>query len=284
MDINEYARRKQRILTRMLAALLYVFEQFLRRVMTPRLWDQLMTVSYRVMKPFRDEGTQLAREFYDDNRTEQLPNAEPHDIYTDDHYPERWYRETMLPVYQKLQRTGNVENAVEESVARVTKVYEDAQRRTLIQGISSDKSQPVKGFARFDPRPPTCAFCTMMISRGPVYNKDRDGSTAGWPFDTQRLEKLILDDNPDEINELMNKWHPKCTCIVVPVYKHSNYPSEAQEKDALEIYIAGRKAAIKRAKKENKKLTTRLILDEMRKIIYSPQKEQDETTLVRNVA
>lgn len=284
MDINEYARRKQRILTRMLAALLYVFEQFLRRVMTPRLWDQLMTVSYRVMKPFRDEGTQLAREFYDDNRAEQLPNAERHDIFTDDHYLERWYRETMLPVYQKLQRTGNVENAVEESVARVTKVYEDAQRRTLIQGIASDTSQPIKGFARFDPRPPTCAFCTMMISRGPVYNKSKDGNTAGWPFDTQRLEKLILDDDPDEINELMNKWHPKCTCIVVPVYKYSNYPSEAQEKDALEIYIAGRKAAIKRAKKEGKKLSTRLILDEMRKIIYSPQKEQDETTLARNVA
>lgn len=284
MDINEYARRKQRILTRMLAALLYVFQQFLRRVMTPRLWDQLMVVSYRVMKPFRDEGTQLAREFYDDNRAEQLPNAERHDIFTDDHYPERWYRETMLPVYQKLQRTGDVENAVEESVARVTKVYEDAQRRTLIQGIASDTSQPIKGFARFDPRPPTCAFCTMMISRGPVYNKSRDGNTAGWPFDVKRLEKLILDDDPDEINELMNKWHPKCTCIVVPVYKYSNYPSEAQEKDALEIYIAGRKAAIKRAKKEGKKLSTRLILDEMRKIIYSPKKEQDETTLVRNVA
>lgn len=284
MDISEYARRKQRILTRMLAALLYVFQQFLRRVMTPRLWDQLMVVSYRVMKPFRDEGTQLAREFYDDNRAEQLPNAERHDIFTDDHYPERWYRETMLPVYQKLQRTGDVENAVEESVARVTKVYEDAQRRTLIQGIASDTSQPIKGFARFDPRPPTCAFCTMMISRGPVYNKSRDGNTAGWPFDAKRLEKLILDDDPDEINELMNKWHPKCTCIVVPVYKYSNYPSEAQEKDALEIYIAGRKAAIKRAKKEGKKLSTRLILDEMRKIIYSPKKEQDETTLVRNVA
>lgn len=284
MDINEYARRKQRILTRMLAALLYVFEQFLTRFITPRSWDQLMRVSYRVMKPFRDEGTELARQFYDDNRAEQLPGEDRHDIFKDDYYPESWYREAMLPVYQKLQRGTSPEDAVEDAVARVTKVYEDAQRRTLIQGIATDTSQPIKGFARFDPRPPTCAFCTMMISRGPVYNKDRDGNTAGWPFDTQRLERLILDDNPDEINELMNKWHPKCTCIVVPVYKYSNYPSEAQEKDALEIYIAGRKAAVARSRKENVKLTTRLILDEMRKLIYSTRKEQDEVTLARNVA
>jgi hypothetical protein len=284
MDINEYARRKQRILTRMLAALLYVFEQFLRRFMTPRDWDQLMRVSYRIMKPYRDEGTELAREFYDSNRAAQAPDAPRHDIFTDDHYPERWYRETMLPVYQNLQRHGNAENAVEEAVARVTKVYEDAQRRTLIQGITEDTGQPIRGFARFDPKPPTCAFCTMMISRGPVYNKDKNGSTAGWPFDTQRLERLILDDDPDEINELMNKWHPKCTCIVVPVYKYDNYPSQAQEDDALKIYNKGRKKAIARARKENVKLTTRLILDEMRKVIYSSNKEQDEVTLGRNVA
>lgn len=280
MDINDYARRKQSLLTRMLSALVYVFQQFLRGFMSPREWSDLMTVSYRVVKPFRDEATELAREFYDDNRAAQQPDKQRHDIFKDDYYPEKWFRQTMLPVFQGIQKHNTPEVAVEEAVARATKVVEDAQRRTLIQGIASDTGSVVRGFARFDPRPPTCAFCTMMISRGPVYTTAENG---GWPFDVKSLEKNILNDDPDAVNELMNKWHPKCTCIVVPVYKYNNYPSQGQENAALEIYIAGRKAAVKEARKLGVELTTRLILNEMRKIIYAVNKD-DETTLVRNVA
>lgn len=284
MDLNTYARRKNNILTRMLAALLYVFQQFVRGYMTAREWNDMMHVTYRVMKPYRDEGTALAREFYDSNRAEQLPDKDRHDIFTDDFYPERWYREAMLPVYQKLQDGAREEDAVEEAVARVTKVYEDAQRRTLIQGITEDTGQPIRGFARFDPRPPTCAFCTMMISRGPVYIAKGEGSTAGWPFGSERLEKYILDDKPDKINELMNKWHPKCTCIVVPVYKYDNYPSQEQEKEAFEIYKKARKKVASKLRVGESKNNTRLILNEMRKLIYSKADEQDQTTLGTNVA
>lgn len=278
MDINDYARRKQNILTRMLAALLHVFQQFLTGFMTARDWDVLMHVSYKIMKPYRDEGTTLARQFYDDNRADQTGDDDRHDIFKDDYYPEQWYRQTMLPTFQQIQKTQNAEAAVEDAVARVTKVYEDAQRRTLIQGIVSDKGQAVRGFARFDPRPPTCAFCAMMISRGPVYDLD----TAGFSGDKGRLERLILNDDPDAINDLMNKWHPDCTCIVVPVYKYSNYPSEAQEQEAFAIYDQGRKRAVQEAKRLGKKLTTRLILNEMRKLIYNKNAEQDEVAL--NVA
>jgi hypothetical protein len=80
----------------------------------------------------------------------------------------------------------------------------------------------------------------------------------------------------------MNKWHPDCTCIVVPVYKYSNYPSEAQEQEAFAIYDQGRKRAVQEAKRLGKKLTTRLILNEMRKLIYNKNAEQDEVAL--NVA
>ncbi len=280
MDLNTYARRKQSILNRMLAALLYVFQSFIRGYMSAREWNDMMTVTYRVMKPYRDEGTQLAREFYDSNRAAQLPDKDRHDIFTDDFYPERWYREAMMPVYQATQQGASPEVAVEEAVARVTKVYEDAQRRTLIQGVRDDVGQPIRGFARFDPRPPTCAFCTMMISRGPVYHE----GNAGFPFDTERLERLILDDKPDEINELMNKWHPKCTCIVVPVYKYDNYPTQEQEKEAFEIYKKARKKVSSQLRVGESKNNTRLILNEMRKLIYSKADEQDETTLGTNVA
>jgi hypothetical protein len=281
MDINQYAAAKTRLLNRMLAALLYVFQQFLRGRITAREWDQAMSVTYRILKPYRDEGTQLARQFYDDNRAAQQPSKERHDIFTDDHYPEQWYRQEMRPVFDNLIKHRDPAVAVEESLARATKVVEDAQRRTLIEGIRSDTDSPVRGFARFDPRPPTCAFCTMMISRGPVYTS---ASNAGFPFDTERLEKSILNDDTDAINELMNKWHPKCTCIVVPVYKYSGYPSESQENEALKIYEKAVKAVRSEMKVNQSKRNTRLILNKMRELIYNKNAQQDEVSLGRNVA
>jgi hypothetical protein len=279
MDINEYARRKNNILTRMLAALLYVFQQFLRGLITPREWSEAMTVTYRVMKPFRDEGTELARQFYDDNRAEQTQSNTRHDIFKDDFYPEQWWRQEMLPVFQHANEGRDNDTVLEEAVARATKVFEDGARRTLIQGIADDHGQSIRGFARFDPRPPTCAFCTMMISRGPVYAE----RTGGWPFDARRLEKLILDDDPDAINELMNKWHPDCTCIVVPVYKYDNYPSQNQEEEALKIYEDAVKLVRKDMRVGQSKMNTRMILNAMRQIIYAKNKG-DETSLARNVA
>lgn len=290
MDINTYARRKENILRRMLAALFHVFQEFLRSFMRPNDWNTFVHVTYRVMKPYRDEATELARVFHDDNRAAQLPSLPSseredqigHDIFKDDYYPEQWFRREMTVLFQHSQQGRGTDALVEEAVNRVTKVVEDGARRTLIDAVRTDTDLPIRGIARFDPRPPTCAFCTMMISRGPVYHTS--GKTAGWPLDVKRLERLVLDDDPDKINELMNKWHPGCTCIAVPVYKYDNYPTQSQEKEAEQIYLEGRKRAKTLANKLGTKLTTRLILNEMRKVIYNPKTEQDQTSLARNVA
>lgn len=292
MNLNDYVRRKENILRRMLAALFHIFQQFLTGFMSARDWNTFAHVTYRVMKPYRDEATELARTFHDDMRAAQLPsspnpdseNDTRHDVFKDDYYPEQWFRREMAPLFQHSQEGRSRDALVQESVGRVTKVVEDGARRTLIQAIQTDTSVPVRGFARFDPRPPTCAFCTMMISRGPVYHSAKDGSSAGWPFGTERLERLILDDDPDEINELMNKWHPGCTCIVVPVYKYDNYPTQEQEEEALKIYTQARKNVSKDLRLNQSKLNTRKILNEMRKLIYNPSSQEDETSLSRNVA
>ena len=275
MNLNEYASRKQNLLQRMIAALMWVFRQYLVPNITRSAWSQLMRVVYRVMKPFRDEVTELARQFYDDNRFEQT-GAERHDIFKDDYYPEEWMRQALEPTYQELSKTRNADAAVVDISNRLVKVVEDGARRTTIQGIINDISQPLRGWARFDPRPPTCAFCTMMISRGPVYS---EAITAGLDLDDQSAEELmqsihperLSDDERAELAELMNRWHPGCTCIVVPVYKRSGYPSERQEREALAIYNRARRAA------EEK--TFKSILKAMRSQIRNPQDDQDETTL-----
>lgn len=282
MDLNEYARRKGNILTRMIASLLHIFQQFLAHAMSIRDWNTFIHVTYSVVKPYRDEATELARVFYDDNRAAQIPAVAPQDIFKDDHYPEQWFRQQMFPLFEHAQQAFSSDALIEEAVNRVTQTVEDGARRTIIQGVRDDVDAPIRGIARFDPKPPTCAFCTMMISRGPVYHTS--GETAGWEHGTDRLEKLILDDDTDAINELMNKWHPGCTCIALPVYKYDNYPSQDQENEAFKIYDKARKAVAKDMRRNESKRNTRLILNEMRKLIYSKNAQQDETTLTRNVA
>lgn len=282
MNLEQYARAKQSLLRRMIAALIFPFRQFLTPFMTRRQWTQLMSVTYVIVKRYRDEATELARQFYDDNRAEQLPEAPRHDIFKDDHFPRQWMQETLEPAFREFERTNNADTAIEDLTQRVIKVVEDGARRTIIQGVASDTSQRIRGWARFDPRPPTCAFCTMLISRGPVYHTK---GTAGITEVSQdKLERTILDGTQSDIDELLNRWHPGCTCIAVPVYKLEGYQTEAQEEAAFDIYDRGRKNAEKVARREGVKLTTRLILNEMRKLIYKPQKEQDEVTLTRNVA
>lgn len=275
MDINTYARRKQALLGRMLSALVYVFRQFITPFMTPRQWIQFLRVTYRIMKQHRDEATELARQFYDDNRAEQLPDVEPQKIFKDDHYPIEWFQETMAPVLDRFQKTGNVDAAIQETSARIVKVVEDAGRRTIIRGLSEDVTRPIRGFARFDPRPPTCAFCTMMISRGPVYAHD----TAGFKGSEESAAKLWAENDTDAMNKMMHKWHPDCTCIAVPVYKLSGYPTERQEREAFAIY----KEARKRAKAKGD-VSYKAILKQMRKDMRIPARDEDETILTQNVA
>jgi hypothetical protein len=275
MDINTYAKRKQALLGRMLSALVYVFRQFITPFMTPRQWIEFLRVTYRIMKQHRDEATELAREFYDDNRAEQLPDVEPQKIFKDDHYPIEWFQETMAPVLERFERTRNVDAAIQETSARIVKVVEDAGRRTILRGLSEDVDAPIRGFARFDPRPPTCAFCTMMISRGPVYSHD----TAGFKGSQETAAELWRENDTDAMNELMHKWHPDCTCIAVPVYKLSGYPTERQELDAFEIY----KEARKRAKAKGD-VSYKAILKQMRKDLRIPSKDEDEAILTQSVA
>jgi hypothetical protein len=262
----------------MLVALVWVFRALINPIGMSRLaWNHLIRAIYPVVKQYRDEATTLAREFYDANRARET-GAPRQDVFKDDYYPIEWFAETLEPTYQQFQRTRNVDGAITDLSARVTKVVEDGARRTLIEAVEEDVDQPIRGWARYDPQPPTCAFCTMMISRGPVY---QNAGTAGLRLDEDEAERLAnaISRNQgeeaqvaeEEMRQMMTRWHPGCTCLVVPVYKLSGYQTEAQEDAAFEIY--------KRARARATEKTFKGILKEMRRELYKPAEEQDETNL-----
>lgn len=99
-------------------------------------------------------------------------------------------------------------------------------------------SRPVQGWARVATGNETCAWCLMLISRGPVYS---DANTAGLDLDNESAVEMIA--AGEDVSEYMEQWHTGCDCKVVPVFDLDNWSGKAASARALELWIeAGREA------------------------------------------
>ena len=103
---------------------------------------------------------------------------------------------------------------------------------------------PVQGWARVATGRETCAFCLMMISRGPVY---KGADKAGLDLEDQEVtdlwNKLDYDSFLRETKPFMDQWHPNCDCKVVPVFKVENWPGMSAQKQAEQAWITAAKEA-----------------------------------------
>lgn len=273
MDLEEYGRRKQQITDSLLLSLAATLLAFLVPGITPTRWRTLIQGIYPRVKQARDEAAVLAQQFFDDNRSQFSPDGDDErvDFYRDEHYPVEWLTEAVDLVYDRLQKQdADSQAAIQDMSNRLIKVVEDGARRTLLNGVEADRQ--CLGWARYDPRPPTCAFCAMMISRGPAYKSAR---TAGADLDDESAAELWEIGDYDAMNAMMNRWHPGCTCVVAPVYTYENYPTEQQEISAFAIYRAGRELAGSGNFKEILKAMRRLLRDRA-------NKDEDEVRLPSN--
>lgn len=102
------------------------------------------------------------------------------------------------------------------------------------------KRRPVvKGWARVAHGEKTCAWCLMLISRGPVY---RDTYNAG--LDVQDHVAIQMYDNGEKFSDgEMNEWHPGCDCSVVPVFDTRDWPGREEAERALELWKEADKEA-----------------------------------------
>lgn len=271
MNLDEYSDRKEQILDSMFANILLVLLSFMTLGISRRVWFRFLNAVYPRVKRARDDAAFLAREFFDDNRAAELRTDDRVDFFAETNYEIDWFAEAVEPVFEYLQDPdADPEAALSDFSNRLTKIVEDGARRTLLRGVEADED--CLGWARFDPRPPTCAFCTLLISRGPDY---KTAQTAGFRGTNEQAEDLIARGDFDSMNALMNRWHPGCTCAVVPVYKYSGYQTERQEEEAFQIYKRARRAVLA----EGKKPTAKNILNEMRRMFRVERKNQDEVQL-----
>ena len=103
----------------------------------------------------------------------------------------------------------------------------------------------VRGWARVATGAETCAWCLMLISRGPVY---LTAGSAGSRFTDDTA--LRMDAVGTLLDAKIKQWHPNCDCKVVPVFKISEWEGRHAWKAAEEAWIAATDDAIELGNRE----------------------------------
>lgn len=237
MDYEEYYQRQKEItlsLTRILFLLLKPFQYVL---LTQRMWVRLMAEMYPYVDQARRESAALAREFYDSERRKHVGNDD-FDIDLAPYEP-AWFEEALQPVKQSFMKRDTSDDDFANVLQFVVKQVENAGRRTQLWAVEDDPM--VKGWARVQGGEDSCAFCAMLISRGPVYDRDNPRS-AGLKLSKSSAVELwrqIDAGNQEAENAydaMMTRWHPNCDCKVVPVFDKQDWPGRDSFLEAQEIW------------------------------------------------
>ena len=232
MNLRQFARAQARIALATARLIARVLRPFLIPELNLRDWVDVLATIYPVVEKHRWESAQNGRSYYDYEREQHgLPRQEELlDSYDFDHF-----RESMDKYREDFIQKDAPEHVLDQIVAESTKQVENGGRRQIIKSVEKapERLNPNKivGWARVATGAETCAWCLMMVSRGPVY---QFASTAGIDLDDSTA--LDMYQNNEDMKELMIQWHPNCDCKVVPVFDRSNWPGRDAYQRAEQIW------------------------------------------------
>ncbi len=192
---------------RLARTILRLLSPFRAQALTEQQYTVLLGRMYELVDDARRESAKHAREYFDAQWNSEFGD-DPPDVDLPAYRPE-WFAATMRPLKPELTSRNTSRDTIARASRIASKETENAGRRTIIRAAEDNKR--VIGWARFDPEPPTCAFCLMLISRGPVYSS---AETAG--------ERQL--------------WHPGCTCKAVPVFARDRWDGRDQHLDADRLW------------------------------------------------
>lgn len=239
MTAEQYATA-QAVITEQLAANVAAITQLFRNApMTSVDWDRFLDLLYPLVEQARIDSAELGRSYFDSEFIRFHPGFTPPQFLRP-HYTRQWFKEEMFPAKQEFIQPGASDHAVSMVVLRTMKAVENAGRRSVIRGIESTPERfGVRGWARVATGEETCAFCWMLVSRGPVYES---AQSAGLDADDIRAKELFQKAESGDISsqealgELMTRWHPGCDCKVVPVFDRQNWPGIEAYKRTLAVW------------------------------------------------
>lgn len=193
---------------RLVRAILKLLSPFRAQALTKTQYTILIGQMYDLVDDARRDSAMLAREFFDTQWHDEFPDDAPPEVDLPSYQPE-WFEAAMRPLKPQLTSRNTPRETIARAAQVAAKETENGGRRTVIRAV--EDSDSIIGWARYDPIPPTCGFCLMLISRGPVYHSRTSAGDR-------------------------HLWHPGCTCKVVPVFSQDRWEGRDQYRDAENLW------------------------------------------------
>lgn len=215
MTPEEYRREQADIRARLMQLLLPLLG-LMRPRPSDREWRALVAAAYPAVYRGRVEAHVAAQRFYADERARHTGGGQVVDFPSRNYPPEAldaaWSR-TVRPRLEILENSDPVPQIVVTEAAVIAERHvADAGRQAIVDAARHDPQ--AVGYARVATGTSTCAFCLMLVSRGPVYKS---------------ADAALLRDGTSE------PYHDNCRCIAVPVFDRERWPGRdeylASEKD-----------------------------------------------------
>jgi hypothetical protein len=271
VNIEEYQSRQIAINAIIAQIVLQAASYFLEPRLPFSRWIELLRLLFPSVQELRSETARNARAFYDNERGYHT-ELDRHDRDLENTGFAQFVQ-SMEPARQKMSVANSPNDAVTRLQLQVIREVENAGRRQIIRAVAEDQAvheevvqrrtatrfdrgpRIVRGWARVATGRETCAWCLMLISRGPVYlAADRAGLIDLTDLQAEELYAKTapdLDKFGEEVNDYMDEWHPGCDCLVVPVYNTEDWPGLAAQQRADELWVqATREAKALREKEE----------------------------------
>lgn len=231
MNPEEYAAQQALISAATARYVLQFAKFFARPALALTQWLGLLQLLFPQIQQGREQSAALARAFYDSQRELNHPNLPRNDRPLEE-YKFEWFVKNMDPARKRMSQMDSPEDAITHLAMRSVREVENAGRKQIVHAVENDP-QPriIKGWARVATGRETCAWCLMLVSRGPVY---LGADTAGLDLDDTSAQSMIA--AGEDVSEFMEQWHTGCDCKVVPVFKTENWPGQEAADSALKLW------------------------------------------------
>lgn len=254
MNPEEYAAQQAVISAAIANYALQFGSYFAQPLLSLAEWLGILQLMFPEVQRRREESAALARFFYDSQRELYHPELPRNDRFLED-YRFEWFVENMEPARVKMSQVDSPADALATMALRAVREVENAGRKQIVHAVENDPApRIIRGWARVATGAETCAWCLMLVSRGPTY---LGAHNAGLSNDKTEAETLAAYRNApdlqtyfDEISEHVEEWHDGCDCKVVPVFKREDWFGEDAAKRALDLWIAATKKARVRREQE----------------------------------
>lgn len=231
MTPDQYAQRLAEIATAVVQYVLKIAKVFPRYELDRTQWIGVLNIVYPEIENRRYEAADIARSFYDAQRKDHHPDLGRNDQFLVNYSFERFV-ENMEPARKRISQMDSRDNAIAHMALQAAREVENAGRRQIIRAVESEpQTKVIQGWARVATGRETCAWCLMLISRGPVYSA---AERAGLDLDDELAARMVAAGL--DVSEYMEEWHTGCDCKVVPVFNVENWVGKKESDLALELW------------------------------------------------